>query len=110
MECCGVGHSGGVKQCGVLWSRTLRGVKQCGTLWSRALRGSELSEAVWSVVESDCSYVVVKERGMLLETLPKSPTPHHFTPPKIPTPQHPHCMDSTILPLSDMVLGKIFGE
>ena len=56
MECCVVGLFGpGVKQCGVLWNRTLRGVKQCEALWSRALRGSELSEAVWSVVESDSS-------------------------------------------------------
>ena len=69
MECCGVAHSGrvkqcgvlwcragtgGVKQCGVLWSRAgTGGVKQYGVLWSRALRGNELSEAVWSVVESD---------------------------------------------------------
>ena len=67
MECCVVGLFEGVKQCGVLCSRTLRagseavwsvvesgstGVKQCGVLWNRTLRGSE---AVWSVVESDSS-------------------------------------------------------
>ena len=52
MECCGVGHSGGVKQCGVLWSRTVRGSE---AVWSVVESGSSGSEAVWSVVESDSS-------------------------------------------------------
>ena len=53
MECCGVGQFGGVKQCGVLWSRALH---ESEAVWSVVVSGRHRgSEAVWSVVESDSS-------------------------------------------------------
>ena len=53
MECCVVGLFGGVKQCGVLWSRTLRGSEAVWSVVESDSSGG--SEAVWSVVESDSS-------------------------------------------------------